>query len=66
MSKKIDILFLVDHKHRDLPALSLIAFFLKNLGITSKLVALAEEEPVIAEVDPDYVVFPKQSYNQVI
>ena len=64
MSKKIDILFLVDHKHRDLPALSLIAFFLKNLGVTSKLVALTEEEPVIAEGDPDYVVFPKHSYNQ--
>ena len=35
------ILFLVDHKHRDLPSLSLIGFFLQNKGYDVKYIALS-------------------------
>ena len=63
MDEKPKILFLVDHKHRDLPALSLIAYLLKKLGCISKLTALADEGPIIESFDPGYIVLPKLSYN---
>ena len=56
--EKPKILFLVDHKHRDLPALSLIAYYLKKMGCLPKLVALTEEL-IIETFDPGFIVIPK-------
>ena len=57
------VLFVVDHKHRDLPALSLIGFYLEKLGHTVKYVALWEEDDVIKRFKPEYVVLPKPHYD---
>lgn len=62
MDKK-KILFLVDHKHRDLPSLSLVAFHLNNLGCEARLVALGKELKLVKEFDPGFIVIPKPSYN---
>ena len=61
MNKKI--LFLVDHKHRDLPGLSLIAYFLNHFGCESKIVALGKYDKIIKSFDPMYIVLPKPNHN---
>jgi len=62
------ILFLVDHKHRDLPGLSLIGYFLKQMGHQVKYVALWQEDEFIESFDPTYIVLPKPiyEYNRLI
>jgi len=57
------ILFLVDHKHRDLPALALIGHYLKQFGKEVKYVALWQELPVIKSFNPAYIVLPKPVYD---
>jgi hypothetical protein len=41
------ILFLVDHKHRDLPGLSLIGYFLKQMEYQVKYVSLWQVSALI-------------------
>ena len=60
MDKK-KILFLVDHKHRDLPSLSLVAFHLNNLGCEARLVALGNELKLVKEFDPGFIVIQSQA-----
>ena len=60
---KSRILFLVDHKHRDLPALTLIGCHLERRGFDVRHVALGDELPVIASFDPQCVVLPKPVYD---
>jgi len=62
------ILFLVDHKHRDLPGLSLIGYFLKQMGHQVKYVALWQEGELIESFGPSYIVLPKPiyEYNRLI
>jgi surface carbohydrate biosynthesis protein len=57
------ILFLVDHKHRDLPSLSLIGYFLRQMGYEVKYVALWQEDPVIRSFKPRHLVLPKPLYE---
>jgi len=57
------ILFLVDHKHRDLPSLSLIGFFLQNKGYDIKYISLWNENEIINEINPRYIVLPKPVYS---
>lgn len=57
------ILFLVDHKHRDLPSLSLIGYFLRQMGYKVKYVALWQEDLVIRSFQPKYLVLPKPIYE---
>ena len=58
------ILFLVDHKHRDLPTLALIGYILKqNFGIRSLFCALNEENYFIQKLNPGFIVIPKANYD---
>lgn len=63
MENNNKILFLVDHKHRDLPALSLIAYYLNRMNCNVRLVGLGLEEQVITEFDPQVIVIPKPNYS---
>jgi surface carbohydrate biosynthesis protein len=53
----------VDHKHRDLPAFSLIGYHLTQLGHDVKYCALWEEDNLIANFEPQYIVLPKERYE---
>ena len=57
------ILFLVDHKHRDLPSISLISYFLNNMNVEAKVVALTEEDEIIDTFNPSFIVLPKPNYD---
>lgn len=57
------ILFLVDHKHRDLPSASLVGFFLRQMGYEVKYVALWQEDTIIRSFNPRYLVLPKPLYE---
>lgn len=57
------ILFLVDHKQRDLPALTLISCHLQRRGIDTRLVAMGRELDVVSAFDPHAVVLPKPLYD---
>ena len=57
------ILFLVDHKHRDLPALSLIAYYMDAMGCVTRLLALGCKDSDIDEFDPGFIVLPKPAYD---
>ncbi len=66
MNEPIDdkkILFLVDHKHRDLPALSLISYFMNRFGCVARLIGLGFEDKIVEEFDPGFIVLPKPVYN---
>lgn len=56
------VLFLVDHKHRDLPSLSLIAYHLKKFGVVSKFTALWQYQAMIKDFDPGFLILPKPTY----
>ena len=61
---KDSILFIVDHKHRDLPALSLIGYYLeKDFKHTIHYCASSMEDEIIAKEDPKYIVTPKLTYS---
>lgn len=57
------VLFLVDHKHRDLPGLALIGYFLRQMGHQVKYVALWQERELLKSFDPKYIVLPKPLYE---
>lgn len=57
------VLFIVDHKHRDLPSLSLIGYYLKKKGCSVEFVALWQEKEKLASFKPDAVVLPKPIYD---
>ena len=61
MNKKI--LFLVDHKHRDLPSISLIGYHLKARGFTPCFVGMGDELALIETFDPGFIVLPKPVYD---
>jgi len=68
MSKMISesknrILFLVDHKHRDLPGLSLIGYYLMKRGFEVKFIALWQEEELVHLFNPGFLVIPKPLYD---
>lgn len=56
------VLFLVDHKHRDLPSLALIAYHLEKFGVVSKFTALWQDQAMIKDFDPGFLVLPKPTY----
>ena len=58
---KARLLFLVDHKHRDLPSMALIGYFLRQLGYLVKFSALWAEEDIIRKFNPHYILMNK--YN---
>jgi surface carbohydrate biosynthesis protein len=61
---KDSILFIVDHKHRDLPALSLIGYHLeKDYKHAIHYCASSMEDEIIAKEDPKYIVIPKLTYS---
>ena len=62
MNSNKRILFLVDHKHRDLPSSSLIGFFLQNKGYDLKYIEIWQENEIINEFNPDYIILPKPGY----
>lgn len=57
------VLFLVDHKHRDLPSLSLIGFYLKQMGWEPHFVGMGDELDVIARVNPVAILLPKPVFD---
>ena len=57
------ILFLVDHKHRDLPSLALISHYLRTRGRETRLFALWQEEEQIRSFDLGFIVLPKPVYD---
>jgi surface carbohydrate biosynthesis protein len=57
--KSCKILFVVDHKHRDLGGVALIGYYLRFLGYDVRYVALWEEDGIISQFDPGTVVLPK-------
>jgi surface carbohydrate biosynthesis protein len=62
MNSNRRILFLVDHKHRDLPSLSLIGYLLQKKGYDVKYNAIWLENEIINEFNPGYIVLPKPVY----
>jgi surface carbohydrate biosynthesis protein len=61
---KDSILFIVDHKHRDLPGLSLIGYYLeKYFKHRVFYCPTSMESKIIAKEDPKYIVIPKLSYG---
>jgi len=60
-----NILIIVDHKHRDLPTLSLIGYHLEKYGhrITYSPTGFVMEN--FAEINPDVIIIPKPSYSYV-
>jgi len=63
MTQSKRILFIVDHKHRDLPGLALIGYYLSQNGHKVKYVALWQEDELLESFDPHVVVLPKPVYN---
>lgn len=57
------ILFLVNHKHRDLPSPALISQYLRARGRETRLSALRQEEEQIRSFDPGFIVLPKPVYD---
>ena len=62
MNSNRRILFLVDHKHRDLPSLSLIGYLLQKKGYDVKYKAIWLENEIINKFNPGYIVLPKPVY----
>lgn len=60
---KRKILFLVDHKHRDLPSLVLIGSHLERFGFEPLYIGAGNELEVIAREDPEFIVMPKPVYD---
>jgi len=62
MNSNKRILFLVDHKYRDLQSLSLIGYLLGEKGYDVKFIAIWQENDIINEFNPSYIVLPKPGY----
>tara|TARA_Y100000590_G_scaffold470467_1_gene665409 strand:+ start:4031 stop:5410 length:1380 start_codon:yes stop_codon:yes gene_type:complete len=58
------ILIIVDHKHRDMPGLSLIGYYLeKKYKYQIFYSATSMEDQLIEEKDPKYIIIPKLTYG---
>jgi surface carbohydrate biosynthesis protein len=57
------ILFIVDHKHRDLSSNALIGYFLNRFGFQVKFCAVWREEHIVKDFKPDCIVLPKPIYH---
>ena len=57
------ILFIVDHKHRDLPSLSLIGYFLEKQGFQIYFCGTSMEEEIFKKADPEFIIIPKLTYS---
>ena len=57
------ILFIVDHKHRDLPSLSMIGYFLEKKNFEVFYCGTSLEDEVFMEANPKYIVIPKLTYS---
>lgn len=60
------VLFIVDHKHRDLAASSLIGYYLKEDGYSVAYCATWHESSIVKEFSPDIIVLPKPIYKNHI
>jgi len=60
------VLFIVDHKHRDLAASSLIGYYLKEDGYSVAYCATWRESKIVKEFSPDIIVLPKPIYKNHI
>jgi surface carbohydrate biosynthesis protein len=60
---KSSILFLVDHKHRDLQSLCLIGFFLKKKNWNIFYLPLDATDDQIEKINPNIITLPKPSYD---
>jgi len=63
MLKNNVILFLVDHKHRDLPSASYIGHFLIKKGYNVKYCSYWKEDNIINELNPKYIILGKPVYS---
>ncbi len=61
--KSNSILFIVDHKHRDLPSLSLIGFYLQKKGFEVSFCGTSMESEVFEKADPEFIIIPKLTYS---
>lgn len=57
------ILFIVDHKHRDLPSLSLIGYHLEKLGYNIYYCGSSMENEIFEKSNPEFIVIPKLTYG---
>ena len=60
------VLFIVDHKHRDLAASALIGFYLKKDGYEVAYCAPWHEDKIVEEFSPNIIVLPKPIYKNHI
>ncbi len=60
---KSSILFLVDHRYRDLPSLTLIGFFLKKKNWNIFFLPLDATDDQIEKIKPNVITLPKPSYD---
>lgn len=61
-SNKKRLLFIIDHKHRDLPGNALIGHYLEEMGYETVFIALTKEDPVVETFDPHVIILPKPVY----
>ena len=59
------ILFVVDHKHRDLPTLSLIGYYLEKQNYQVFYSATGMVMEKFDQINPSVVIIPKPSYSYV-
>jgi surface carbohydrate biosynthesis protein len=63
---KNSILFLVDHKHRDLASLSLIGYYLKKKGWNIFFYPMGFVDKKVEEINPSIIVLPKTSWDLLL
>jgi surface carbohydrate biosynthesis protein len=57
------ILFIVDHKHRDFPSLSLIGYHLEKLGYNIYYCGTSMENEIFEKSNPKFIIIPKLTYH---
>tara|TARA_A100001015_G_C15041726_1_gene740141 strand:+ start:4924 stop:5667 length:744 start_codon:yes stop_codon:yes gene_type:complete len=57
------ILFIVDHKHRDLPSLSMLGYFLSKKDFKVFYCGTSLEDEIFVKANPKYIVIPKLTYS---
>jgi len=57
------VLFLIDHKHRDLPSASLIGHHLSKKGYIVKYCAYWQEDILMGQFNPEYIILGKPVYS---
>jgi surface carbohydrate biosynthesis protein len=63
MNTSSKILFLIDHKHRDLPSAAMIGHYLQEEGYQVIYRALWDFEEAILSYDPKYIIVNKPTFN---